>query len=61
MEKIDKMVLRFLETTCGDESDCERCGASNFCDEANTYYSNLGLRVDGELMIDKKEIEEEEY
>lgn len=59
MEKIDKMVLRFLEADCDDECNCEECGASQFCEEATAYYSNLGLRVDGKLMIDSKEIEEE--
>jgi hypothetical protein len=57
MKKIDKMVLRFLEADCRD-SICEDCGASDFCEEANAHYSNLGLRVDGKLMIDIKEIEE---
>jgi hypothetical protein len=59
MEKIDKMVLRFLEADCR-ESSCEDCGASQFCEEVNAHYHNLGVRVNGELVIDRKEIEEEE-
>ncbi|MCB2297777.1 hypothetical protein [Clostridium tagluense] len=58
MEKIDKMVLRFLETECDDDSNCEGCGASAFCVEADKHYHNLGIRVDGVLLIDRKEIDE---
>ena len=59
MRKIDKMVLRFLDKECGYGAHCEECEASSFCEEANKYYSDIGLRIDGELLIDKKEIEEE--
>jgi len=58
MEKVDKMVLRFLESDCS-EFGCEECGAAEFCEEANAYYDDLGLRVDGKLLIDEKEIEED--
>jgi len=60
MTKVDKMVLRFLESdSCSEDCDCDGCGAATFCEEANAYYHNLGLRVDGKLMINEKEIEED--
>lgn len=60
MNKVDKMVLRFLESDSCNDCDCEGCGSASFCEEADKYYDDLGIRVDGKLMIDEKEIEEEE-